>query len=115
MDKVLYTLLLLSLVSSSSESFRRFFLTDPDPFYFGDDYASHSDSTKQCDTELVVMDNDGFEGFVAGGFTQSKDMVWADPVNNFSPSRVAPAVTPTGCYDATTFTCDDGTHITNIA
>jgi hypothetical protein len=106
MEKALLTLLLLSLVSGARESFSQY-LTDPDPFYFGDDYASHSDATKQCDTELEVMDNDGSEGFVAGGFTQSKDMVWADPVNNFSPPKVVPTVTPTGCYDATAFTCDD--------
>jgi hypothetical protein len=44
------------------------------------------------------MDNDGSTSVVGGGFTQSKDLVWSDPTNNFSPSKVVPAITPTGCY-----------------
>ena len=62
-------IILLRLVhGTATESFSKF-LTKPDPFYFGDDYDD-------CDTELVVIDNDGHPsthstpgGFVAGGFT----------------------------------------------
>ena len=90
------------------------FLTVPDPFYFGDDYDD-------CDTELVVLDNDGHPsdhstpgGFVAGGFTQSKDMVWSDPANNFDPPpKPVPTEVPTGCYKDSTYTCKDGTKITD--
>ena len=53
------------------------YTSNPDSFAFGD-------ADPDCDTEMTVMDNDGFESvpgksgsFVAGGFTQSKKMTSA--------------------------------------
>jgi hypothetical protein len=74
------------------------FTITPDPFGFGDEDAS-------CDTHVSVIDNNGEDSIVVGGFTQSKSIVWADP-SNIVPGKATPAsMTPSGCYSDTTYMC----------
>ena len=41
-------------------------------------------------------------------------MVWSDPANNFDPPpKPVPTEVPTGCYKDSTYTCKDGTKITD--
>ena len=42
-------------------------------------------------------------------------MVWSDPANNFDPPKPVPTNVPTGCYKDSTYTCKDGTEITDDA
>ena len=101
------------------QSVKAYYTSQPDTFAFGD-------ADPDCDTELTVIDNDGFQStynldgsgnptssvlksgsFVAGGFTQSKKMAsgqYAAEALKKHPNLKKPEWKH--CYDTEAYFCD---------